>query len=119
MVTAYQRAIFSLFTGRCTVLIRKSKTNPDTEMEEFEESILFENEPCRISFQSTSPTSDGDTPKLFQQVKILVASDKEIPAGSKIIVTQNGHTETYTRSGMPALYSAHQEIPVNLFKGWA
>ncbi|WP_099205648.1 hypothetical protein [Scatolibacter rhodanostii] len=119
MVTTYQRTVFSMFTASCTVKVRKGRTNPVTEMEEFTENMIFENEPCRISFQSTSPSSDGDTPKIFQQVKLLISKDKEIPSGSKITVTQNRHTETYTRSGMPSIYSVHQEIPVELFKGWA
>jgi len=43
----------------------------------------------------------------------------DIPEGSKITVTQNGVTHDYERSGKPAVYSCHQEVPLELFKEWA
>lgn len=43
----------------------------------------------------------------------------EIPEGAKITVTQNGATKDYVRSGKSAVYSCHQEVPLELFKEWA
>lgn len=115
----YNKAIKSLWKGKCTVIIRGSETDPDTEMERTVESVLMADEPCRISFQSIAPAGNGPVPTIVQNIKLFVSADKEIPAGSKITVTQEGRTVDYTRSGLPAIYSVHQEIPLELFKKWA
>ena len=41
------------------------------------------------------------------------------PVMPKITVTQNGVTRDYERSGKPAVYTCHQEVPLELFKEWA
>ena len=42
-----------------------------------------------------------------------------MPAGSKIVVTQEGRTAAYARSGEPAVYSSHQEIVLVPFEEYA
>ena len=42
-----------------------------------------------------------------------------IKGGSKIVVTQNGRTQIFSSSGEAAVYPTHQEIILELFKGWA
>ena len=77
-------------------------------------------EPCRLSFSSISSTTEQDSAPLIQQsVKLFVSKTVEIPAGSKIVVTQEGRTTAYARSGEPAVYSCHQEIPLVPFKEYA
>ena len=56
---------------------------------------------------------------MAQSVTLYIDPSVDIPEGSKITVTQNGVTRDYERSGRPAVYSCHQEIPLELFKGWA
>lgn len=119
MVKEYGKAVKSLWNGRCKVTSKKSETDPDTNMETFTERVLLEDEPCRISFQSSMPVADDTTPKVYQSIKLFISAEKNIPPGAKITVTQNGRTESYTRSGMPSVYSVHQEIMLELFKGWA
>ncbi|MER2030949.1 MAG: hypothetical protein ABS903_17440 [Solibacillus sp.] len=49
----------------------------------------------------------------------LDGNEYDIPSGSKIIVKQNGITESYTRSGKAAVFRMHQEIPLELFERYA
>lgn len=120
MVSAYENALKRLWVGLCDVFIRETTVNPANGRDEPSEVQKIRNEPCRISFGSVSSTGERDeAPTVQQTVKLFVSKDVEIPAGSKIIVTQNGVTTSYTRSGQPAVYRYHQEVPLELFEEWA
>lgn len=56
---------------------------------------------------------------MAQTVTLYIDPDLEIPEGSKITVTQNGVIGDYERSGKAAVYTCHQEVPLELFRGWA
>ena len=71
-------------------------------------------------FRSISSASDGEeNAKVTQIIELFIAPEISIKPGSKIIVTQNGETVTYTRSGEAAKYETHQQIILDLWKGWA
>lgn len=120
MVTAYGDALRRLWSGRCSVYIRKTRVNEATGRDEPYEVPLFQDEPCRISFRSIATTTEtNDAARIQQTTKLFIAADLDIPAGSKINVTQSGKTKSYTRSGEPAYYSTHQEIMLAPFERWA
>ena len=120
MVNAYGKALRRLWKGRCSVYIRKTKINEANGCNEPYEELLFSDEPCRLSFSSLASTPETDEAARIQQTtKLFIAAGLDIPAGSKIIVTQAGETQTYSRSGEPAFYSTHQEIMLASFKRWA
>lgn len=56
---------------------------------------------------------------LVQVTEIFLAPEIVVKPGSKLTITQNGITTDYKSSGIPATYSTHQEIVVEIFKGWA
>ena len=73
--------------------------------------------PC-LNFHFTTPKVSLSL--LFKQtIKLYIYPDINIKNGSKIIVTQNGKKQEYKNSGEPARYETHQEIMLELFKGWA
>lgn len=114
-----ERALKRLWKDRCTVTVKEKKKNPETKITEFVETELFKNEPCKLSFESLS-TADGDPVATAKQtVKVFLSSDLVIPPGSKITVTHEGRTVDYSQSGVPGVYTYHQEIPLELFRGWA
>jgi hypothetical protein len=55
-------------------------------------------------------------PSVTKVTKIFVAPDIPIKEGSKLVVTQDGVTNTYERSGMPSVYPTHQEVTVNIIE---
>lgn len=120
MVKSYQNALRRLWDGLCDVYVLETAVNKANGRDEPTEVQKFHGEPCRLSFSSISSTTEQDSAPLIQQsVKLFVSKTVEIPAGSKIVVTQEGRTTAYTRSGEPAVYSCHQEIPLVPFKEYA
>lgn len=119
-LNSYSNAVKSLWDGKCTVTQQKSETDEATGREEVHEVNLYEDVPCRISFGSDVPTSmSANASFATQGVTLLIDKDINIPEGSKITVTQNEVTGVYSRSGKPAVYLTHQQISLELFKGWA
>jgi len=56
---------------------------------------------------------------MVQSVKLFISPGVVIKEGSKITVSREGMEFVYASSGVPALYPTHQEIMLELFKGWA
>lgn len=118
--TAYKKAIQSLWRGRATVTVLDGVLNPANGRTEPQERVAATDVPCRISHQTVKTTEPQDeAAQVAQSVTLYIDPSVNIPEGSKITVTQNGVTRDYERSGRPAVYSCHQEIPLELFKGWA
>ena len=118
---SYAAAIKSLWRGKCTVTVRNNDTtdeNPGRVV--VGEVDTYTNEPCRISFDTVNATQpENNAANIVQSITLFIDRAVVIPEGSKITVTQNGVTAVYEKSGKPAVYSTHQEIPLEIFKGWA
>jgi hypothetical protein len=123
MVTAgaqYPTAIKSLWSGKCTVTVQQNHTNESTGRTVADRVDICTDEPCRISFQSVATTEGTDNAaKTIQNITLYIDPAITIPPGSRITVTQAGVTGTYEKSGVPAVYSHHQEIPLSLLEEWA
>lgn len=118
--TNYANAIKSLWEGICTVTVRTNTTSQSTGRAVASEVDTYTDEPCHITFDAVSPTEpNSNAAQPIQRITLFVDRAVDIPPGSKITVTQNGVTGVYEQSGVPAVYSVHKEIPLELFKGWA
>lgn len=110
-----RKALEKLWKGTCTVWIKKGSANPVTKRTEFVDEMLYENQPCKLSVKRVVVTSpNGSTAVVTQKTELFLAPEIIIPAGSKVTVTQNGVTESYERSGKSALYTNHQQVPLEL-----
>lgn len=120
MVSARRKAVELLYKGLCTVKVWKEVTDPITHVTKHEEVPLFTDQKCKLSYEkqtSTAPT--GGPAVIAQTTKLFIAPELDIPAGSKIVVTQHGKTAEYARSGEPAVYMDHQEIQLEAFERYA
>ena len=121
MVTdAYKKAVHRMWTGKATVTVQVGELNPNNGRTEPTEKVTVSDAPCRLSHstvKSTQPSEEAAA--IGQSVTLYIDPSVEIPEGSKVTVTQSGVTRDYERSGTPAVYSTHQEIPLELFEGWA
>lgn len=123
-MNAQRKAIQGMFIGVCTVYIRAPTPAPDpvSGATVFTETAVITDAPCRLSFHSgrdeTVSPSNGAA-KVTQTVKLFIDPASDIPAGSKITVTQNGVTGRYAQSGEAAVYEYHKEIPLKLFERFA
>ena len=118
---SYAAAIKSLWRGKCTVTVRNNDTTDEnTGRVVVGEVDTYTDEPCRISFDTVNATQpENNAANIVQSITLFIDRAVAIPEGSKITVTQNGATAVYEKSGKPAVYSTHQEIPLEIFKGWA
>lgn len=118
---SYATAIKSLLRGKCTVTVRNNDTTDEnTGRVVVGEVDTYTDEPCRISFDTVNATQpENSAANIVQSITLFIDRAVVIPEGSKITVTQNGATAVYEKSGKPAVYSTHQEIPLEIFKGWA
>ncbi len=118
-VVLARKQVEKMYIGRCDVIAYEKikKTNGASVVAEV---IKYEDIPCRLIFLNTSPTTDTSTVGVVKQIiQLHLAPEIDIPAGSKIVVTQNGVREEYKSSGKPATMLTHQEIRLDLFKEWA
>lgn len=116
---AARSGIELLYLGRCSISEYQSVTDPVNKRTTQKEIVVLENQPCKLSFNQKVAASEGTFAAVSQNVKLFIAPEIEVKAGSKITVTQNGVTNVYVRSGEPAVYINHQEIPLELYKGKA
>lgn len=119
-MNAVRQATERLYHGICNVTEYKKKRDEVTKQTQFEEVEVLKAQPCRLSFARIASTDNAHgIPKKNMSTKLIISPDIVIAPGSKIVVTQNGVTTAYKRSGEPAIYSSHQEIMIELFDGWA
>ena len=106
-----------MYRGILTIHEWTLVTDPDTHISSEVESIVVEDQPCLLSNTSTAPTTSAEgIPSATKVTKIFVAPDIIIKEGSKLVVTQDGVTNTYERSGIPSVYPTHQEVSVNVIE---
>ena len=87
----------------------------------FDDVVVLENQPCRLSYNTitnTSQTGNGAT-SVVQIIQVYIAPEIKVKPGSKMTITHQGVTVEYKSSGEPAIYDTHQKIVLELFKGWA
>lgn len=117
---AARKAIESTYEGRCTVKCVMTYTDPKTKLTKTKEVEICKDQPCKLSFENLSSANQTETvATIAQGVKLFIAPELNIPAGSTIQITQSGHTADYNRSGQPAVYPTHQEIILALKKEYA
>lgn len=115
----YTAAIKSIWLDRCTVKVKTDETTANGRTVQTN-TVLFADEPCRLSHNSvTTPDEISHAAIKVQGTVLYIDKDKTIPAGSTITVTHEDVTREYELSGVPAVYSVHQEIPLRLKKEWS
>jgi hypothetical protein len=113
---AVRAAIESQYKGTCTISEYQTVKDPDTKRTTHQLVPTVTGQPCKLSFKTISAAKEGGrVDAVTQIVKLFIAPEVLIKPGSKITVTQNGSTTDYSQSGVPAVYSNHQEIILELF----
>lgn len=108
------------YTDICTVTERITKRDEETKRNKQTEEITLTNEPCKLTFRTLSSSNESSTTNdIVQEILLFISPDKEIKPGSKIEVTHLGKKEAYKNSGKPQIFATHQEIMLEIFKGWS
>lgn len=124
----HRKTIEMLYEDSCNIIEYQSVKDPVTKQTSKKEILVLENQPCNLSYQSTKNATSTEAATIVTQMPLLFISPNiNIKAGSKIVITKkedkvianSPKTTVYKNSGVPAVYSGHQEITLELFKGWA
>ena len=117
---AARRAQEATYEGLCTIYECRDVTDEKTKLSSEEEVAVIEDQPCKLSFEKLNSVVQTETAAVQAQgVKLFLAPEIAVGSNSKIVVTQNGITNEYSASGVPAVYSTHQEITLESFRRWA
>ena len=117
---AARRAQEATYEGLCTIYEYRDVTDDKTKLSSEEEVAVIEDQPCKLSFEKLNSVVQTETAAVQAQgVKLFLAPEIAVGSNSKIVVTQNGITNEYSASGIPAVYSTHQEITLESFRGWS
>jgi len=120
MVSARRRDIESLYKGVCTIYEMQKVKDPNTHQTTTKEVMVLENQKCKLSYENITSANQTSAPAtIAQSTKLFVAPEIVVKAGSKIVVTQQGRTTAFSRSGEPAIFTDHQEVKLELFKEYA
>lgn len=113
-----RRAIESLYDSTCNIYeYGRFKDEDGITQTGLNPVPTYENQACRLSFESVKPTNQTETvAKIAQSIKLFIAPELNIKPNSKIIITRLGKTIAYSFSSVPAIYSSHQEISLNLYE---
>ena len=114
-----RKEIESNYDSVCDIIEQQSVVENNITKNKKEVTVESE-KPCRVSFEDIYANTETDTEtKKNQKIKLFIAPELVIKPGSKIVVKGRGRTTTYKNSGEPAIYNTHQEIMLELWKGWA
>lgn len=117
---ALRQAVEATYDGTCRIYGMRAVKDPDTKVTRQEETLVQERIPCHLSFSSVAPVAGSETvTAVAQTIKLFLGPELLIPPGSRIEVTQQGRSESYAQSGKAAVFSSHQEIVLDLWKGYA
>lgn len=113
----HRKAMEATYDGTCKIYHMQSIKDPKTKVTRQEEVVVKENVPCHLSYSSTSPAvQSGTVATVSQTMKLFLVPELIVPPGSRLEVTQQGRTESYSQSGKAAVYYSHQEILLELWK---
>lgn len=116
---AAREALETTYESLCTIIQYRDVMDDKTKLSSEKEVVVIEDQPCKLSFEKLNAVVQTETAAAAAQgVKLFLAPETTVNSGSKIVVTQNGVTGEYSASGEPAIYSTHQEIILELFRGW-
>ena len=95
----------------CSVVELQKYKDLDTGETKQKPVTVIENQPCRLSKKTITATGQTETANVIQYAPLLfISPNVEIKPGSEIVITQNGVSRKYKRSGEPFVYETHQEI---------
>lgn len=108
------------YNGLFAVQTYTSEVKPNTKITRQALTTLYSDQACRLVIESAPSVADvGKAPQVTYSATLLCSPELMIPPGSNITVTQDGRTYRFKASGMPEVYTTHQEISLENDEEWA
>ena len=116
----HRKAVEATYDGTCRIYGMQSVKDPVTKVTRQDEALVQDGIACHLSYSSAAPAAGSDTvTAVAQTIKLFMTPELTVPPGCRIEVTQQGQAESYAQSGKAAVYPSHQEILLELWKGYA
>lgn len=113
-------AVEKKYTGTCKVEKYVNAVDASTKITKATIHTLYTDQACRLVIESAPGVdSSSKAPAVTYSATLLCSPSLIIPPGSHITVTQDGRTNVFKASGMPAVYPTHQEITLETDEEWA
>lgn len=112
-----------LWRDRCTVTVQEGYQKPSGATA-FRPRVILSDAPCKLDYfnadrSNTAAAVAGKAAPIHKRIRLFLAPDAEIPAGSRIDVTHAGKTTAYKSSGESSVFLSHQEIILEAAQEWA
>lgn len=118
-MVAHRAALARLWLDRCNIIIQKKRTDPTTKITGFRDELLWENQPCKLSFTTFNAATGEETAAAYQTVKLFLPAALSVLPGSKVeVIRPGGVVLTFQSSGAPAVFTDHQEIQLERSDRW-
>lgn len=119
-IASARKEIESTYDCLCDIVEYQAVKNSINKRTEHQEVKVLEKQACRISYKTIANTNQSEQENTTTQiVKLFIAPEVKIKPGSKIVITKEDWLKEYKNSGEPAIYDTHQEIVLEIWKGWA
>ena len=116
---AYESALKKLWNDRCSIFVKENVKDARTGKTKQADAVVLRELPCRLSFKTvTIPTQTDSAARTVQSTVLFFCFFVTVPPGSKVVVGRVGVERESAQSGVPSVYSYHQEIPVELKGEW-
>lgn len=73
----------------------------------------------KLSFQPGGPAGDGPAAGLTMTAKLFLPLEADVPPGCRVDARRGGRVYHLKSSGVPAVFSRHQEVLVEVVEEWA
>lgn len=117
---AYSDALQSFWLDVATVSTQQQTTNATTGLSDLAWVESLTGIPCKLSFSTLAAATGDGVATVSQTVKLFCSPALTIVPGSRVTVTRpSGVVLAYKASGLPAIYSAHQEVTLEPLEVYA
>lgn len=65
-MNAHRKALERLWKDRCSFYVKQEVTDPDTNLTDFQEVPLLEDQPCKLSFENLTTTDENHVATVAQ-----------------------------------------------------
>lgn len=114
-----RKAIEVMYQDKCDIIEHQKVKKPNGSTG-FEDVTVMSDVPCRLSFKSAPSTNETDSASaVIQTIEVFLAPEITVKSGSKLVIKHLDSSVEYTNTGVAAVYNTHQQIALDIFKGWS
>ena len=118
-VVAIRTQYEKMYQDTCDIVEYQKSRNEDGSTG-FKEVTVETGIPCRLSYKSGTATGETESAShLTQDIEVFLSPDLVIEPGSKLVIAHLGRSIEFKCTGEPSIYQTHQELHLEIFKGWA